>query len=762
MTPTGNVLGSTPRRADAWEKVSGRAEYVDDLSIPGLWFGGTLRSAVPRGRLRGISRRESFDWSRVVVVTASDLPGPNEVAMVRSDHPILAADAVNFVGQPLALVAAPDRQTLAAALGALVPDVEEAPAVLTLEEAQEGRTVIWGADNVLAAYVLGDEEDAVAEAFSRADRIVEGTYTTGYQEHLYLEPQGMVALPREDGGVEVTGSLQCPYYVHRALQRALGLEDHRIAVRQAVTGGGFGGKEDYPSVLAIHAALLARASGRPVKMVLGRNEDLRFSTKRHPSVVRHRTGVRSDGTLCAAEVDVLFDGGAYTTMSPVVLSRGALHALGAYRVPRARVTARALATNTPPNGAFRGFGAPQTIFAVERHMDLIARELGISPLEVRRRNLLRRGDRLPCGQILTEEPGASLVLERAQALAKYETRHGTLRKEGRGLGLSLFIHGGGFTGSGEEKIDGRVAVEIGAGGRVEILASSTEMGQGAATVLPQIGAQALGLPLDRIFHPAPATDRVPDSGPTVASRTVMVVGRILVGACEDLAAKVARRLEEAAGLPEGSVTWREGTFRGPGFPEKSFEGVLDQWKDRLQGLRGEGRYAPFPDLHWDDDAYRGDAYKDYSWGANVVEVAVDPDRHTLTLCAVTAVVEIGRAVHPLLAEGQVAGGTLQALGYGGMEDLRIDDRGRYLQDRLSTYSIPTALDAPDLVVEIAEIPSPRGPFGAKGLGELPINGGAPALASAVEDATGVFIPAIPITGERLFAHRRDGLSDEPS
>ena len=753
--PSAGIFGASPRRVDAGEKVSGQARYVDDLVVPGTWFGGTLRSAVPRGTLRGVVRSADFDWSRVTVITAADLPGPNEVAMIRKDYPILVDRNVQFVGQPLALVAAPDRKTLAAALRALSPDVEEEHPVLTVEEALEGRTVIWGSDNVLAAYTIGEGD--MAAGFAQAFRIVEGTYTTGYQEHLYLEPNGMLAVPRENGGVDVTGSLQCPYYVHNALKWALGLDDRQVTVRQAVTGGCFGGKEDYPSVLAIHTALLARASGRPVKMVLERSEDMRASTKRHPSVVRHRTGVQADGTLCAAEVDVLFDGGACTTMSPVVLSRGALHALGAYRVPAVRVTARALATNTPPNGAFRGFGAPQTIFAMERQMDRIARELGLSPLEVRRRNLLRRGDRLPCGQVLTEEVGASLVLERALALSGYEGRHQAPRSEGsmwHGMGLSLFLHGGGFTGSGEEKIAGRVAVEIGSGGRVEILASSTEMGQGTATVLPQIGAQALGLPLERLCHPAPATDRVPESGPTVASRTVLMVGRILVDACDHLATEVARKLEAVEGLPAYSVTWSDGLFRIPGSPERSFESVLNQLGDQVRGLRGEARYVPSAGGHWDDETYRGDAYKAYSWGANVVEVEVDPDTLAIRPRTVTAVVEIGRAVHPVLAEGQVAGGTLQALGYGGMEEIRLD-RGRYVQDRMSTYSMPTALDAPEMTVEIVELPSSRGPYGAKGLGELPMNGGAPALAAAVEDATGIFLSDLPLTGERLFTRMRE-------
>ncbi len=793
--PELRIVGTPQVRIDAWGKVSGETRYVDDLRVPGAWHGGVVRSPAARGRIRAIHRDPAFDWSRVAVVTAVDLPGPNAVAMIAHDHPILAAGRVDFVAQAIVLIAAPDGATLQAALAAVRVEIEELPAVLTVEEALRCTIAIHEADNILAehAIVHGDVEAALG----RADRVIAGTYHTGYQEHLYLEPNGIIAFPGEAGAIEIVGSLQCPYYIHTALQHALGLPAEKIVVRQAPTGGAFGGKEDYPSVLALHAALLARACGRPVKIVHDRSEDIRATTKRHPAVVHHRTGVMSDGTLVAADIDVILDGGAYVTLSPVVLSRSILHAAGVYRWPAARIRGRAVATNTPPNGAFRGFGAPQSLFAIERQMDRIALELGLEPLELRRRNLLRAGDRLPFGQELAEhEIGAQLVLERALALSGYEGKRrrghrrpvlasaaqvpeSPARADGaraatdeplRGVGLALYLHGGGFTGAGEEKIMGRARVrfapdEDGVGGAVEVLVSNVEMGQGASTALAMIAAEALGLPLDRVRHPHPDTAQVPDSGPTVASRTTMIVGRIVVDACAAMVRLLAGALARREGVEPRLVQARDGrlvvvnpagaaaTANGAEGADRdlgSFE-TCATWHARAVGeLVGEAIYQPSSDLVWDEQHYRGMAYKAYSWGADVAEVEVDPVTWTVRPVRITSVVEIGRAINPVAAIGQIEGGQLQALGWGIMEEIKTE-RGRYLNDRMATYIIPTSLDAPAIEVEITGMPYERGPFGAKGLGELPMDGGAGAFAAAIQDATGRFHDRIPITPERLHA-----------
>jgi len=747
--PEHGPVGVAVPRLDGWAKVSGAERFLDDLDPAGQWLGGTLRAEVARGRLRGLQRDPGFDWSGVTVVTAADLPGPNVVAMIADDYPILAASEIRYATQPLALVAAPDRDTLAAALRALVPLVDPLPPVFGVEQALRADTVIWGEDNVIAEYrlELGDP----AAGFAAADRIVEGTYRTGLQEHVYLEPQAMLATPRPDGGVELLGSLQCPYYVHRALATGLALPAQQVVVRQAPTGGAFGGKEDYPSLLALHAAVLALRSGRPVRIVYDRHEDIRATTKRHPSVVRHRSGVDRDGRLVALDVDLILDAGACASLSAVVLQRAVLHAAGPYRIPHVSIRGRAVATSTPPNGAFRGFGVPQALFAAERQMDRIARELQLDPVELRRRNLLRPGDTLPCGQVLGEGVGAALVLERALELAGSRPPapdYGEPRRRGRGL--SLFFHGGGFTGGGETRIAGQVKVRLAEDGVLELLTANVEMGQGAGTTLPMIAAQALGLPLERVRHVQPDTSVVPDSGPTVASRTTVIVGRLVVEACRAWLTELERRVAVRHGVSPAEIECDErgllagGRELGP-LLECAVRSVAEGGP-----LVGEARYQRPPDLHWDNAAFRGDAYAAYSWGACVVDVEVDADTLAVRPLRACAVVEIGRAVHPVLAAGQVEGGLLQSLGWGYLEDMQVLG-GRYMNDRLATYLIPTALDAPAFQVELAELPYAGGPFGAKGLGELPMNGGAPALVAAIQDATGLFASRLPVTPEYLLA-----------
>ncbi len=731
-------VGNPLHRLDAWDKVTGVTLFLPDQPQPGAWLGAAVRSPLPHAHLISISKTATFP-AEAVLLTAPDLPCANLVAMVREDLPLLATDEIRFATQPVALVAAPDRDTLKAALAAVIVELEELPAVLGIEASLRGEGPVWGADNVVAEYRV-DRGDPDA-AFATAATVVEGTYYTGYQEHMYLEPHGIVATPRPDGGIEILGSLQCPYYIHNAMKRALGLDGDRVVVRQSPTGGAFGGKEDYPSILALQAAVLALRCGHPVSMIYERREDVACTTKRHPSRTRYRSAFDRDGKLLAVDVDLVLDAGAYTTLSPVVLSRGVLHVAGPYRIPHARIRGRTVATHTPPNGAFRGFGVPQAAFACERQMDRAARRLGLDPAELRRRNLLRDGDTFVFGQTL--RPGmaaADLVLERVLERSGYEQRKreahafnadnnrgggGPLR---RGVGVTLTMHGGGFTGDGEDRIKGKAAVRLDPDGIVTLLVSSVEMGQGAATVLPQIAAEALGVPIERIRFHQPDTSEVPDSGPTVASRTTMVVGRILVAACRQLVDKAR-------------------AFAG----DKSADPLLDAGH---AGLTATAVYEPDPDIEWDQATLHGDAYQGWSWAAAVAEVEVDTDTMEVRPVKLTHVVEIGRAVNPVLCVGQVEGGALQGLAWGHLEEMKLKD-GRYWNDRMSTYIIPTSLDAPDFDVELVELPSPRGPFGAKGLGELPMNAGAPALAAAIEDALGMEVFEAPVTPEILLARRRE-------
>jgi CO/xanthine dehydrogenase Mo-binding subunit len=734
----GRARGAPPLRREGPAKLTGAAQYTDDLVVPGAWHGTTIRSTDAHARFTALDLDPAFDWSTVVVVTAADIPGENIVSSIKADQPILVpvGGEIQHHAEPLALLAAPDRATLRAARRAARPRTEPLPAVFDP----------LASDHVFAAYELAaGDPDA---AFAAADVVLEGEYRMGHQEQLYIENNAMIAVPGDDGGVTVTGSLQCPYYVHAALKRGLGLDDRGARVVQAETGGGFGGKEEYPSIIALHAALLAGKARRPVRMIYDRHEDLAATTKRHPAIVRHRTGVTRDGRLLVQEIAVVMDGGAYCTLTPVVLSRAAIHAGGPYRCPNVRIRARATRTNTPPNGAFRGFGAPQVQFAAETQLNRIAEALGLSPLEIRRRNVYRLGDTTPTGQVLQESVAGEEVLERAAEAGEFErlrARHDSARERragsgtvpgsplrtGRervasGVGLALAWHGAGFTGSGEVKLASVASLELTANGQIRILSASTEMGQGTNTIFPQLVAEALDVPFDVVELAQPDTAFVPDSGPTVASRTAMVVGGLLI--------KAARRLREAV----------ESTSGAP------FASTYRVFARTNGALRIDQRFEPYPGVGFDDETYRGDAYPAFGWAACVAQVDVDLDTGEVHVRDVVAADDIGRVIHPVLAEGQVEGGTLQAVGYATIEEIKLRD-GRYLNDRLATYVIPTSLDAPRITTILVEAPFSGVPHGAKGVGELPMDVGAPAVIAAIADATGAWISELPASPERILA-----------
>ncbi len=733
-TPSPPAIDRAPLRREGPAKLTGTALYTDDLVFPGAWYGQTIRSTEARARLLDVELDPAFDWSRVVVVTAADIPGPNIVNSIQDDQPILVADEIRHHAEPVALVAAPDRTLLQEAVAHVT--LRTSPLQPVLDPLASGQ--------VFAHYeiVAGDIE----RGFAEASLVIQGEYRVGHQEQLYIENNAMIAVPRADGGVAVHGSLQCPYYVHKALRRSLLLSDAQAQVIQAETGGGFGGKEEYPSILALHAALLARACGRPVRMIYDRHEDIAATTKRHPAIVTYRSGVSADGRLVAQDIEIVMDAGAYCTLSPVVLSRGTLHAGGPYACPNVRIRSRAVATNTPPNGAFRGFGAPQTEFAAEMQVNRIAEALSVSPRELRRRWLYRPGDTTPTGQVLRDSVAAEEVLDRAAEAAEFErvrerTAAARAGRDGggdgghvaHGIGLALAWHGAGFTGSGEVHLASVASVELTGDGRIVILTGSTEMGQGTKTIFPQLVAEALGVPMASVEFAPQDTALVPDSGPTVASRTAMVVGGLMIGACRRLRAVV----EERSGGPFVD------TYRGD---------ARDHGATRI-----DEHFEPYPGVEFDDTTYRGDAYPAFGWASAIAEVDVDLDTGEVAVRSVVAADDVGRVIHPVLAEGQVEGGTLQAVGYATIEEIKLHD-GRYLNDRLATYLIPTALDAPRIETILVEAPFGGVPHGAKGIGELPMDVGAPAVVAAIHDATGVWIHDLPASPERILAaiHARDG------
>jgi CO/xanthine dehydrogenase Mo-binding subunit len=731
-----SIVGMPVPRKEGRDKVTGRAQYIDDITLPGMLYGATVRSTIARGKIKNVTFSPAVPWEEFVIVSAKDIPGTNCVALIAEDQPCLADGTVNHPEEPILLLAHANPHVLPKAFAAIAIEYEALPGIFTMGESELAREIIWGRDNTFKTYTI--DKGNVDSIWANADFVVEGEYTTGAQEQLYIENNGMIASFDHECGITVWGSMQCPYYVHKALMKLCDLPEEKVRVVQTETGGAFGGKEEYPSMIACHAALLAMKSGKPVKIVYDRAEDMAATTKRHPSRTRHRTAVTREGKILGGEIEFAVDGGAYTTLSPVVLSRGTIHAAGPYFWPNLCIRAKAVATNTPPHGAFRGFGAPQSLFAMERHMDRIAAAVGISPVEVRRRNFLKPGQTTNTEQVIHEPVDLDELLDRALALADYDAKQKRFQQENenstckKGIGLATFLHGAGFTGSGERYLSSLVGVEGGADGRVRVLVSSTEFGQGTKTVLCQIAAEALGLPYDFVEIAEADTKQVPNSGPTVASRTVMIVGKLVQSA--------------ALGIRQTLLASKD--LRDSYSPEEFRTGCAKYVAEHGE-LKSFARYQPPQNIFWDDEKYRGEAYAAYAWAVYVAEVTVDLTTYAVRVDDFVALQEVGKVLHPVLARGQIVGGVAQGIGFALYEKVAWHE-GRMQNAQMTNYIMPTSADLPPIRVYFEELGNQHGAFGAKGIGELPIDGPAPAVVNAIADALGLPFDSIPLLPENIF------------
>ena len=702
-------------RVDALSKARGETKYTDDLPFDGL-YGAVVRSEIANGEILSVKLDENFDFSDFVIADYRDIEGSDINSLVCDDQPFLAEKRVRFVGEPIILIAHRDRNRLFEAKRHIEIEYREMEAVLTPQEALDKRSIVHGEDNIYRRITLthGEIPDGRREL-----KRVKKVYTTSAQEHLYLEPQSMLAR-YEDGDIHIIGSMQCPFSVSQALEIASG--GRKIPVEQAPgVGGGFGGKEDYPSLMAVWAYILCKKARKDVKIIFDRKEDLLYTTKRHPSTTTYETLFDDRGKIHSMSVDILLDGGAYCTLSTVVLSRAILHACGFYDIPHIRLNGSVVATNKPPFGAFRGFGAPQVIFALERHMDDIAYRLGISPAEVRRVNLPTSKSRTSTGVPVTLHEEIRNIFEQALSTSGYEEKRRSLPK-GRGIGLALFMHGGGYTGNGEIMLSSRVRLRLSGGGIVTIEVASVEMGQGSMTALMKMVAKRLNIPMDRIRYTIPNTSIVADSGPTVASRTVMIVGTLLE--------KASDSISRAIGEYDDS---------------SSFEKAVDRYLETGGREIFEEVYRKSDDIVWDEEYYRGYGYDDYSLACYVAEVEVDSVDFTVNIESFVAVNDIGRVVDMKMAQGQVEGGVAQGIGYALSERVIFDSDGRVSLSGISDYIVPLADDIPDIDVHFVESCAK-----AKGLGELPMDGTASAVVNAIVDAIGVEIDCIPALPEKIM------------
>ncbi|MBU3145389.1 xanthine dehydrogenase family protein molybdopterin-binding subunit [Clostridium sp. CF012] len=691
-------IGNSVLKKDHEEKISGAAMYVEDIPTDGILHGKFLRSTVAHAKIKNITLPELPDG--YMIVNKDDVPGENKIHIVLEDMPVFAIDTVEYIADPILMVIGPDPKITEEIVSKIVVDYEELPAVLDMTKSE----VAFFDYN----YAKGD----VDGSFENADKVYDEILSTGYNEHIYLENNGMIA-DYHDGKITVRGSMQCPYYLHAAVRLVTGLGKDKVQIKGDTTGGAFGGKEDFPSILACQVAVASMKAKKPVRVIFDRREDTMSTSKRHPSTARYRAAIK-DGKITAMDINIIYDAGAYSTLSAVVLQRGVICANGVYNIENLRVHGKANKTNTVPKGAFRGFGAPQVFFDVELFMNHIAKGEGRNSLEFKEEHIVMQGDatstkgkfhfHVPLNEMIKEVDTLSDYKKKKQLYDKPQT--GRFR---RGIGIALAFHGAGFTGSGErDLIKAVLKLKKHKNGTVEILCSGTEMGQGLQTTLSKIAGKELGIPFDKIILRNPDTDKVPDSGPTVASRSLMVVG--------ELVRRAAVRLKE-------------------------------EWNDCEEQIIEEHYKHPEFLIPFSLAEFRGDAYPTYSWSVQTVELEIDMLTGEHNVLGAYGSFDVGTPIDMNIVVGQMEGGMLQGIGYSSMEYMDHDSKGRIRNNSLSDYIIPTAMDIPVVKVHIHIDEYPYGPYGAKGAGELPTVGVAAAYIEAVEQILGKKVDHIPFTVE---------------
>lgn len=753
-------VGTSVVRVDAADKVRGTDAYVSDMTFPRMLHAVVVRSTVPHARLVKVDCHAARTMHGVAaVLTAKDIPGENCVPVVFRDQPLLATDTVRYVGEPIALIAAESYAAACRAADAITIEYEELSPLLDVCIARDNADVQLYKDNNVFSQ-LSVTHGNIDDAFKACDVIVENDYYTPQQEHAYLETQGMIAVPEAGGVMRIFGSMQCPFYVREGVATVLGAPLAHVHVTQTTTGGAFGGKEDFPSLPAAQAAVLAYHTHRPVKLIYTRDEDIAVSSKRHAAHVKAKHGATKDGILRAVDITYTIDGGAYSTLSPVVLFRGVIHAVGPYKCQNVLVNGYAVATNNVPAGAFRGFGSPQVLFAAERQMDELAKQLSLDPAEFRRKNLLRAGDATITQQTLPWSVGAHETLEKACASAQWHKKRTNTewlnctdskvgRRCKRGIGLSTIYYGVGLGAGGEHMARTGAHISINHDGSVDFAVGTTEMGQGMKTVLSQIAATTLGIDISRIAILPTDTTRVPDSGPTVASRATTMSGRAVEITATTLRERMLKAAAEELQCDPASLSLENEELLRDGAPvNMTYMQLIELCEKKRIGLTAAGWHHP-PHLTFDWETGTGDAYNVYAFATNIAEVEVDIDTGEVKVLQITAAHDVGKAVNPQMVEGQIEGGTLQGLGYALYEEI-VQKNGAIINPHFSTYIIPTIADVPEIVPIIVEDPYPDGPYGAKGFGEQPLMGIAPAVANAVSHALSIPVTRIPLTPERIW------------
>jgi xanthine dehydrogenase molybdenum-binding subunit len=720
------VIGRPLLRPDAADKVTGRGVYADDLFVEGMLHARALRSKYPHARLLKVDVRKAKALPGVAaVLTAGDIPGRKDCGVHEIDWPVLCYDKVRYAGDAIALVVAETEEIAEQALALIEVEYEPLPVVTGPKEAARPDAPILHAHhptgNLLAHFHL--ESGDVAKGFAEADVIVEREYTTQTVEHAFIEPEAGLAVPGADGRITVYGGGQIPFSDRSQIAATLDVPEEKIRVVNCLIGGGFGGKEDVS--VQIHVALAAWATKRPVKMVFSRKESLLVHPKRHATVIKMKTGAKTDGTLVAHEAEIWGDGGAYASLSNHVMLRATTHAAGPYEVPNAKVDTYAMYTNNVPSGAFRGFGVTQSAFAMESQMDELAKVLGLSPLEFRRKNALAYGRKTLAGQVMTESCG---LLQCIDAVAAEMKKHPYMAVEGdkrRAWGVACAYKNTGF-GSGAYDAAG-AEVEVFASGRASVRAGAAEIGQGLVGVLAQVVSEELGVPYERVDVLVSDTDLTPDGMATTASRQTYVTGNAARYASREVRALLSQTAAEMLDAPPEGLVFVDGHVR--------YNGQSVLLSEVVKAARREGR---LPKVSYQYVAPMVPQYHHFAFGfgAQAALVEVDVKTGETKVLKVIAASDVGRVINPLALQGQVEGSISMGLGMALQENFVMKD-GVVLTDSLHKCRLPTIDQTPEVISFFVEEETKDGPYGAKGVGELASIPTTPAIINAICNATGV-------------------------
>ena len=765
------VVGKSRPRVDAYDKVTGRLQFGADSEYPDCLIGKVVRSPYPHAKIRGIdtSKASSLPGVKAVLI-AKDVPGKNYFGPIVQDQPVICGDRVRYIGDAVALVAAETEDIADKAVELVEVHYDPLPAVYSVADAlKPDAPKIHEKGNLLLTGKI--RKGDVDKGFKEADVILERTYTVPFQDHASMEPEVAWSIPHSDGTITVQGPMQAPFLLRKTVASVLGIPFNRVQCVQTPLGGGFGGKEDSPLDIGSRSALLAWVTGRPVKMEFAREETALSTSKRHPMKITCRIGAKKDGTFTAFEGTLYNEQGAYASMGPLILPSSGVHMhavtmlAGPYVIPNVRVDGYLVYTNNPFGGAMRGFGAPQVNFAHESLIDELAEIMGMDPYELRLKNAFELGSETATGQILDHSVGLKDTMEKAHKAFDWERKKGkppSLEQlqnsdKSRGMGMAIGWY---KTGLGAYANGYGVNLYLLEDGSVILSQGLVEMGQGLYTVLAQIAAEALGVFLEDVRVIAPDTNKAPESGATVASRSTTVGGMAILDAAKQIREPLFKSASEILAVPPERLEAKDRLIYDRDDTNRCIElkeAAQRSWRTGRR-MMGQGWWNP-PVPSFDLETGQGSPNFVYSYSAQMAEVEVDLKTGEVKVIQMVSAYDVGKAINPTTLEGQIEGGIAMGLGYALMEEIVVKD-GMIQNLTLQNYSIPTVLDMPEMVPIYVEHPNRYGPYGAKGIAEMANIPVAPAITNAVANAIGARIYDLPANPERVYITLRQRFEEE--